>query len=55
MKNLTYGVGLFVVYCDYQESNHPERTKSCHREIYLNNANRAERSKRKTILRYEVE
>lgn len=35
-------------------SNHLERTKSCHREIYLNNANRVEKSKLKTILRYAV-
>lgn len=32
-----------------------KRTGSCHREIYLNNANRVEKSKLKTILRYSVE
>ena len=35
-------------------SNHLERTKRYHREIYLNNANRVEKSKLKTILRYTV-
>lgn len=35
-------------------SNNLERTKSYHREIYLNNANRVEKSKLKTILRYSV-
>lgn len=35
-------------------SNHLERTKRYHREIYLNNANRVEKSKLKTILRYAV-
>ena len=35
-------------------SNHLERTKSYHRELYLNNANRVEKSKLKTILRYAV-
>lgn len=35
-------------------SNGLERTKSCHREIYLNNANQVEKSKLKTILRYTV-
>lgn len=34
--------------------NHLERTKNYHREIYLNNANRVEKSKLKTILRYSV-
>lgn len=31
-----------------------KRTASCHREIYLNNAGRVEKSKLKTILRYSV-
>lgn len=31
-----------------------ERMESCHREIYLNHANRVEKSKLKTILRYTV-
>lgn len=31
-----------------------ERTASCHREIYLNNAGRVEKSKLKTSLRYSV-
>lgn len=35
-------------------SNNLERTKSYHREIYLNNANRVEKNKLKTILRYSV-
>ena len=35
-------------------SNNLERTKSYHREIYLSNANRVEKSKLKTILRYAV-
>lgn len=35
-------------------ANHLERTDSCHREIYLNNANRVEKGKLKTILRYRV-
>lgn len=35
-------------------SNSLERVKSYHREIYLNNANRVEKSKLKTILRYVV-
>lgn len=35
-------------------SNNLERTNSYHREIYLNNANRVEKSKLKTILRYAV-
>ncbi|WP_455501271.1 GyrI-like domain-containing protein [Gemmiger sp.] len=30
------------------------RAESCHREIYLNNVNRTEKSKLKTILRYTV-
>lgn len=34
--------------------HHLERTQSCHREIYLNNAARVEKSKLKTILRYAV-
>lgn len=32
-----------------------KRDESCHREIYLNNANRVEKSKLKTILRFSVE
>ncbi len=32
-----------------------KRYGSCHREIYLNNANRVEKSKLKTILRFSVE
>ncbi len=35
-------------------SNGLKRTKSYHREIYLINANRVEKSKLKTILRYAV-
>lgn len=36
------------------KKNNLERDKSCHREIYLNNANRVEKSKLKTILRFSV-
>ena len=36
-------------------ANNLKRTTSYHREIYLNNANRVEKSKLKTILRYTVE
>lgn len=35
-------------------SNNLKRTKNYHREIYLNNANRVEKNKLKTILRYSV-
>ena len=35
-------------------SNGLKRTKSYHRKIYLINANRVEKSKLKTILRYAV-
>lgn len=35
-------------------ANNLERMKDYHREIYLNNANRVEKSKLKTILRYSV-
>lgn len=38
----------------FAKENGLERTANCHREIYLNNANRTEKSKRKTILRYSV-
>lgn len=36
------------------EKNGLKRDESCHREIYLNNANRVEKSKLKTILRFSV-
>ena len=36
------------------KKNNLERDESCHREIYLNNANRVEKSKLKTILRFSV-
>ena len=39
----------------FAEENGLKRAESCHREIYLNNANRVERSKLKTILRFSVE
>lgn len=35
-------------------SNNLKRTKNYHREIYLDNANRVEKNKLKTILRYSV-
>lgn len=38
----------------FAEANHLERVENYHREIYLNNANRTERNKLKTILRYSV-
>ena len=38
----------------FAEKNGLKRDKSCHREIYLNNANRVEKSKLKTILRFSV-
>lgn len=39
----------------FAEENGLKRDESCHREIYLNNANRVKRSKLKTILRFSVE
>ena len=39
---------------EFAEKNAMKRNKCCHREIYLNNANRVEKSKLKTILRYSV-
>lgn len=39
----------------FAEKNGLKRDESCHREIYLNNANRVEKSKLKTILRFSVE
>lgn len=39
----------------FAEKHNLKRDESCHREIYLNNANRVEKSKLKTILRYSVE
>ena len=39
----------------FAEENGLKRAESCHREIYLNNAKRVERSKLKTILRFSVE
>jgi len=38
----------------YAEANHLQYVKNIHREIYLNNANRVEKSRLKTILRYSV-
>ena len=38
----------------FAKENGLERTGNCHREVYLNNANRIEKSKLKTILRYSV-
>lgn len=40
---------------EFASKNGLRRSKSCHREIYLNNANRVIKSKLKTILRYQVE
>lgn len=39
----------------FAEKNSLKRNESCHREIYLNNAKRVEKSKLKTILRFSVE
>lgn len=39
----------------FAEENGLKRNESWHREIYLNNANRVEKSKLKTILRCSVE
>lgn len=38
----------------FAQENNLERMGSCHREIYLNHANRVEKSRLKTILRYTV-
>lgn len=38
----------------FAKENHLERAQSCHREIYLNSANRTDKAKLKTILRYTV-
>lgn len=38
----------------FAKENHLERAQNYHREIYLNSANRTEKSKLKTILRYAV-
>ena len=38
----------------FAEENGLKRDKRCHREIYLNSANRVEKSKLKTILRFSV-
>lgn len=45
----------FEKMAQFAEKNGLKRDESCHREIYLNNANRVEKSKLKTILRYSVE
>ena len=39
---------------EFLKTNQLERIESYHREIYLNNANRTEKSKLKTILRYKI-
>lgn len=39
----------------YAEKNNLKRNENYHREIYLNNAKKVEKSKLKTILRYSVE
>lgn len=39
---------------EFAKENGLERIGDYHREIYLNNANRVEKSKLKTILRYSV-
>ena len=44
----------FEKMAQFAEKNNLERNESCHREIYLNNANRVEKSKLKTILRFSV-
>lgn len=38
----------------FTHSHNLTRAESCHREIYLNNSNRVEKNKLKTILRYTV-
>lgn len=38
----------------FASENHLTRTRKSHREIYLNNANRVDKNKLKTILRYTV-
>lgn len=45
----------FEKMAQFAEKNGLKRDESCHREIYLNNANRVEKSKLKTILRFSVE
>lgn len=44
----------FVKLDEFARAHGLARAESCHREIYLNNANRTEKSKLKTILRYAV-
>ena len=44
----------FALMDKFMEATGLERTSVCHREIYLNNAQRVETSKLKTILRYFV-
>lgn len=44
----------FVKMDKFTQENGLHRISDCHREIYLNNANRAKPDKLKTILRYEV-
>lgn len=44
----------FEKMAQFAEKNNLERDESCHREIYLNNANRVEKSRLKTILRFSV-
>lgn len=44
----------FEKMAQFAKNNGLERRESRHREIYLNNAGRVEKSKRKTILRYSV-
>lgn len=39
---------------EFLKTHQLERIESYHREIYLNNANRTEKSKLKTILRYKI-
>lgn len=45
----------FEKMAQFAEKSGLKRNESCHREIYLNNANRVEKSKLKTILRFSVE
>lgn len=45
----------FEKMAQFAEENGLKRDESCHREIYLSNANRVEKSKLKTILRFLVE
>lgn len=44
----------FVQMDQFAKENGMKRSTACHREIYMNNANRVPKNKLKTILRYQV-